>query len=171
MDVTKPYKSIRFGAMDVTKPYKIDTLCCHGCHHSLSNDRAMDVTKPCEIYTLCCHGCHQVLINLYTLGPWMSPNPLNLYALGRWVSPNLNKFLHFGAMDVAKPYKIYTLWGHGCHQSLLINRAVDVTKPYKFIHVGAMDATNPCKLIGPWMSPNPINLYALGPWMSPNPKN
>ncbi len=34
MDVTKPYKFIRFGAMDVTKPYKFIGL------------GAMDVTKP-----------------------------------------------------------------------------------------------------------------------------
>ena len=37
MDVTKPYKSIGFGAMDVTKPYKFIGF------------GAMEVTKPYEL--------------------------------------------------------------------------------------------------------------------------
>ncbi len=46
----------------------------------------------------------------------------------------------------------------------------DVTKPYKFIRFGAMDVTKPYKSIGPWMSPNPVNLYALGPFNGSGPK-
>ena len=37
---------------------------------------------------------------------------------------------------------------------------MDVTKLYKWIYA-----------LGPWMSPNLINLSALGPWMSPNHLN
>ena len=51
MDVTKPYKATKFGAMDVTKPYKSIWFV------------AMDVTKPYESTTL---------------GPWMSPHLINL---------------------------------------------------------------------------------------------
>ncbi len=28
------------------------------------------------------------------------------------------KYICFGAMYVTKPYIIYMLWGHGCHQNL-----------------------------------------------------
>jgi hypothetical protein len=101
LDVTKPYKFIRFGAMDVTKTYEIYTLCCHGCHQTLSIDRAMDVTNPINSYAL---GPWMPPNPIKFIGPWMSPNPINLYALVPWMSPNPNKFRRFGAMDVAKPY-------------------------------------------------------------------
>jgi hypothetical protein len=49
MDVTKPYKFIRFGATDVTKPYKFIGF------------GAMDATTPYKPYTFWDHGCHQTL--------------------------------------------------------------------------------------------------------------
>jgi len=52
MDGTKPYEFIKFGAMDVTKPYEFIRF------------GVMDVTK--------------LSMNLYGLGPWMSPKPMNL---------------------------------------------------------------------------------------------
>jgi hypothetical protein len=44
---------------------------------------------------------------------------------------------------------------------------MDATEPYTFIPFGAMDVSKPYKCIGPWMSPNAINSYALKPCMSP----
>ena len=32
--------------------------------------------------------------------------------------PKPYEFIGFGAMDVTKPYDFYTVWGHGCHQTL-----------------------------------------------------
>ena len=110
------------------------------------------------------------------------------------------ELISFGAMDVTKPYKIYTLWGHVCHQTLRhcyalgpwmspnpmnLYKTMDVPKPCKFIGFGAMDVTKPYKIIcfgatyvtkprkhiGPWMAPKFIKLYALGPRVSPNRKN
>jgi hypothetical protein len=49
MDVTKPYKFIRFGAMDVTKPYEFIGL------------GTMDATKPYKIHSVWNHGCYQTL--------------------------------------------------------------------------------------------------------------
>jgi hypothetical protein len=41
------------------------------------------------------------------------------------------------AIDITKPYKFI---GFG---------AIDITKPYKFIRFGAIDITKPYKIIGP----------------------
>ncbi len=49
MDVTKPYKFMRFWAMDVTKPYKFIGF------------GAMDVTKPYNVYEIWGHGCYQTI--------------------------------------------------------------------------------------------------------------
>jgi hypothetical protein len=80
MDVTKPYKSIYFGAMDIAKPYKLIgfgamdvTKKCKCICFS-----AMDFTKLCEIYTLWGHGCHQTQGNLHALGPCLLPNLIDL---------------------------------------------------------------------------------------------
>ena len=73
-------------------------------------------------------------------------------------------------MYVTKPYDIYKLRCHVC-----------VTKPHVFKSFGAtyvtkpcdmckaMDVTKPCKFIRPWMSSNLINLQTSAEWMSPNP--
>ena len=60
------------------------------------------------------------------------------------------KFIRFGAMDVTRPLEIHKVWGHGCHQTLYIQK-----------EFGAMDvnrANNFKKHLGPWMSPDRINL-------------
>ncbi len=89
MDVTKPYKFIRLGAMDVTKPYKFITFGLWMTPDRINSYALVDVTNSGENYTLWCHGCHQTY-----------------------------EFIWFGAMYVTKPYNIYTLWCHGCHQTL-----------------------------------------------------
>ena len=69
----------------------------------------------------------------------MSPNPINLYGLGPWMSPNhiyiyMYKDRHrlvAGGRALAKPYKSI---GFG---------DMDVTKPYEFMGSGAMDVTKP----------------------------
>ena len=67
MDVTKPYKSIRFGAMDVTKPYKFIGF------------GAMDVTKPYEF------------IGFGHFGPvslrWSRPGTVPMPGAGRAAAP------------------------------------------------------------------------------------
>ncbi len=67
MDVTKPYKLLRFGAMDVTNPYKFIRFGAMDVTKSYKFIRfgAMDVTKTCKF-----------------IGPWMSPKPIHLYAIG-----------------------------------------------------------------------------------------
>ena len=40
--------------------------------------------------------------------------------------------MRIGAMDVAKPYRLYKVWGHVCHQRC---GAVDVTKTYNLFKV------------------------------------
>ncbi len=65
MDVTKPYRFIRFGAMDVTRSYKFNKI------------GAMDVTKPYEFTRF---GAMDVTkpYELKSLGPRVSPNPIHL---------------------------------------------------------------------------------------------
>jgi hypothetical protein len=75
VDVTKAYKFIGFGTRYVTKPY--------------------------ELHRVWCHGCQQTPINLYALGPWMTPD--------------LIKFIRFGAMDVTKSFKFICF--DRCHQT------------------------------------------------------
>ncbi len=87
VDVTKPYKIIKFGARYVTKPHEFIGFRGHGCHQTLLGTW---MTPD--------------LINLYALVPWMSPNLINLYALVDVTKPY--KFIGFGAMDVTKPYEL-----------------------------------------------------------------
>jgi hypothetical protein len=57
---------------------------------------------------------------------------------------NPYEFIGFGAMDATKTYDFI---GFG---------AMDATKTYEFIRFGAMVVS-----LGPWLSPNPMNLQGL----------
>ncbi len=69
----------------------------------------------------------------------------------------LNEFIRFGAMDV-KPY------------TFIRCGAMNVTKPYEFIRFGAMDGPKPYEFIrfGAMYVTKPYEFIWLGPWMSPN---
>ena len=77
----------------------------------------------------------------------------------------LYEFVRFGAMNVSKPYEIYKVWGHGCHQITYICMYIYIyvyiyiyidtdrhrpvaggralAKPSKFIVFGDMDVDKP----------------------------
>ena len=57
MDVTKPYKFIRFGAMDVTKPHTFKGFGAMEVTKPYKFIRfvVMDVTKPCKLYRVWGH--------------------------------------------------------------------------------------------------------------------
>ncbi len=92
----------------------------HVCHQTLEIYKAMDVTKP---YKFVCFGAMYITKTYKLIG------------FGAMDVTKKCKCICFGAMDFTKLCEIYTLWGHGCHQTQ-------------------------CNLyaLGPWLSPNLIDL-------------
>ena len=78
MDVTKPYKSIRFGAMDVAKPYKFRGF------------EAREVTKP---YTFIRFWAMDVT------------KPYEFMGSGAMDVTKPYEFMGFGALEVTKPHE------------------------------------------------------------------
>ena len=57
-------------------------------------------------------------MNLYGLGAMDVTKPCEFIRFGAMDVTKPYEFIVFGAMDVTKPCIIYTVWGHGCHQTL-----------------------------------------------------
>ena len=96
----------------------------------------MGVTKPYKIYKVWGQCVSPNLIQFTEhLGPMSATKPYKSVMFGAMTVMGVTKpytCIGFGARDVTKPYKfigfgangrhqtlhIYTVWGHGCHQTL-----------------------------------------------------